>query len=182
MFFTDLLNQINASGETVQFSADNEFYIGIHFKSFFQRHGIHIPGFGFGIDEYRDTPLVNDGIKRRIESHIGAEYALALQCAMADSRFAVQFFPGGFYTKMKCRSAGRKGNGIFHSGFLGGNPFHFIDICAHSRHPVGLIRLGHIFKFFTVHRRSCEPDFLVKGFEFTIIHFLHPFRFLKMYI
>ena len=153
MLFTNLLNEINASGKAVQLGAHDQLYVGVYFKCFFQRDGIHVPAFRFGIDEHRNAALINNGIQCCVKGHIGAEYTLALQRAVTDGRLSVQPFTGGFYAKMQRRGASRKSNRIFHFRFFSGDAFHLIDVCTDCGHPVRFICLGHVFEFFAMHGR-----------------------------
>ena len=40
----------------------------------------------------------------------------------------------------------------------------FIDVCAHSGHPVGFVCFLHITELFSMHCRRCQPYFFIKLF------------------
>ena len=153
VFFTNLFDNVNFSGETVKFRVNHKFYVGIKRKRFFKRRGIHIPGFGFGVYEYRLTSFIKDRIHGRSESHIRAENAATLQSTVSDFRSAIELFPGKLDAKMQSRRAARKTHGILHSYLFRRNSFDLVYILTDRRHPVSLERIGYELQFFPVHSR-----------------------------
>ena len=70
----------------------NHLDIRVDLKCFFQRHRVHIPGVTFGINENRDTALINHRVHRSAESNVGTKYLFAIQHTFADPGLTVHGF------------------------------------------------------------------------------------------
>ena len=152
VFFANGTDFVNLGGGSVQMNQHNKIYIGVNFKSLFERDRIHVPGFVLGINKHGLAVFVGNGVHGSVKGHVAAEHLVPTQGPLAHLGHAIQSFASKLGTKVKCRRSGRKGHRIL-AAHLGSNKtFEFIDVRTNRTHPVGLVSLGHELDFVTVHR------------------------------
>lgn len=62
MLLTDFFNLFYISRKAIKFCINNQFYIRIHFKGFFQCNRIHSPRIILSINKYRNSTFINNWI------------------------------------------------------------------------------------------------------------------------
>ena len=78
------------AGSAVQMSDDDQPYLGVKLKRFFERGRVHVPCIVFGIDEYRLAALIRYRVYGSVKGHIRGKYLFALERAVARLRLTVE--------------------------------------------------------------------------------------------
>ena len=147
---TDSADLVQMPGGSVQVRHHHDTNAGIQLKRLLQCRRIHVPALPFGINENGDASLIHNGIRSRRKRHVRAEYPLA------------RTHTRQFDRQMQRRRSGGKRHPVADSDACGEFLLNCVDVCAHRRHPVGIIRLPDIVHFLPVHSRGGKPDFLLK--------------------
>ena len=173
MLFADGTDFVDLARRSIQMNEDHQSDFGVNFESLFEGYRIHVPGIVFGVDEHGFAVLVGNGVHRCVEGHVAAEHLVALQCASADLRHAVQGFASELGAKVECRGTGRESDGVLAAHLLGSQAFNFVDVRTDGAHPVGFVCFGDILDFFAMHGGAREPDFLFETghFRFSLLSF-----------
>ena len=160
VLFADGADFVDLAGRSVQVDEHHQAHVGIDFKSFFECSRVHVPGIVLGVDEHGLAVLVGDGIDRRVEGHVAAEYLAATQSPLAQLGHTVEGLARELGAEVQRSSARGKRDGVLAAHLLGGDSFQLVDVRADGAHPIGFVGLGHVLDFVTVHRGTAEPDFL----------------------
>ena len=165
MLLTNRLDQIHPSRKTVKFSRNHQFHIRIHLKGLFQSYGIHVPRGFLCINEYWNTPFINDGIQCGIKSHVRAEYTFSFKRTVTNGRLSIQRFAGVLDSKVKRGGAAGQAYSILHTCLFRSDALDFIDVFTDRTHPVSVICLLDVLHLVAVHRRRGKPNFLFESFH-----------------
>ena len=152
--------------------SDYQLDLRVNLKGLLQSNWVHVPGVPLGVDEHGNTALVDHRVQRRIEGHVGTEHTTPFHRAVTDGRLAVESLTGKLHAQVQRSRTAGQGNSILDLCLLCRNTLHLVDVRAHGGHPVGLVGFHHVFQFFSVHRRTSQPDAVLEGANivFSYIH------------
>ena len=178
MLLRNVADFLHFSGSAVEMRDDDQVGLGIQAKGFFQRFGIHVPGFSFRVDEDGFSVLVSDRVDRSVEGNVGAEDFMSGEGAFVRGCLAVELFPGEFCSQVKGGGSGGQRHGVSASHILGDGGFDGDDVASGRRDPVGVEGFVDIALLFTVHGGAGEPDALrerLQAGESTVVFQVHLF-------